>query len=149
MPQFFKQVPHLQMSCRIGGHHELEGEEISQDMVFDEPGFGPTPVLLSVFLDGTLGCFGEKGQSSSGRVENGDGLSGEAVGEPELILQDDIQRTNDIRNDGLRRVVNASTFAFLGAVGCKKGLVKMKDGIAPPALPEIFIEDSFNISGGQ
>ena len=87
MPEFFQQKTHLQVTHRIGRHHQFESEKILQDTSTYEVLRSPTTILGLEFGDSQFGGLSHKGHGACGRVEQGDAARGQTVAHAKLSLQ--------------------------------------------------------------
>lgn len=65
------------------------------------------------------------------------------------FLENDVKRTDDIRDDRLGRVIDATPFTFLWIVLGKECLIEVKNRVASFAFSEILMKDFLYISDGK
>ncbi len=60
-----------------------------------------------------------------------------------------MERTNDVGDDGLGRVIDTAPLALFGVVFSQKGFIKVNDGIAAFTLMIKTLQDAACIGHGQ
>ena len=66
-----------------------------------------------------------------------------------FLLQNDVERTDNVRNNRLRGVINTPSLALLRVVLSKERLVEMKNRIASFTLFEILVKDVPDIRNSE
>ena len=137
------------MTDGVGSHHQLEGVVVLEDVLLDEAGPPAGAVLFLELADGLLTGAGHERHGARRRVEQGDALGGQAVGALKFRLQQLVQRSNDVRDHGLRGVVDPAALALLGIIDGQERLVEVDDRVAPLPLAVVALQDALGVGGSQ
>ena len=149
VPQLLQEEGHLEVPHGVGGHHQLEGVEVLQDVIADELLPAARAVFALELPHRLLAGSGDEGHGPRRRVEQSDPLGGQAVAATELLPQQLVERADDVGDHWLRCVVDPAPLALLGVVLGQKGLVEVDDGVAALALAVEAVEDAARVGHGQ
>lgn len=124
-----------QMRHRIRRHQQLEAKQARQQALAHVGRPRPGVVGCAEPLAYQIDHAGEEGARASRWIQQHDRMpvgaraAGQPLRQPEIAPQQRIHRARDVRDDRLRRVIDAAQVAQLRVVGLQERLVEVDDGV--------------------
>ncbi len=113
---FRQQIADLQVPHRVGSHHQFNGIEMRQDMLFDQFMNVSIAILCFVFVYGGADCHGGKGKGSCRGVQQGYIKGCQAIVFAEMTFQQAVNAAHDVAHHRFGGVINSPAFAQLGII---------------------------------